>query len=136
MKYTAGPNPGGIYINGVDLGPAFSGPGSNPQYTEVAYNVPLTVGANLNWVPATTTRLAADQTTRTSTKRQWDVFVLWTFNPEVGLRVLANNLAPRDYSTETYNDFDNPLSRLTERTQVVSGGPSFTNWQLRLELKL
>ncbi|MBK7189720.1 MAG: hypothetical protein IPH86_13835 [bacterium] len=41
-----GPNPGGIYINGVDLGPAFSGPGSNPQYTAVAYNVPLTVGAN------------------------------------------------------------------------------------------
>ncbi|MBL8312601.1 MAG: TonB-dependent receptor [Rubrivivax sp.] len=97
---------------------------------------PLTVGANLNWVPATTTRLAADQTTRTSTKRQWDVFVLWTFNPEVGLRLLANNLVPRDYSTETYNDIDNPLSRLTERTHVVSGGPSFTNWQLRLELKL
>lgn len=41
-----GPNPGGVYINGVDLGPAFSGPGSNPQYTAVAYNVPLNVGAN------------------------------------------------------------------------------------------
>jgi iron complex outermembrane receptor protein len=97
---------------------------------------PLTLGANLNWVPATTTRLAADQTTRTSTKRQWDVFALWTFSPEVGLRLMANNLIPRDYATETYNDIDNPLSRLTERTHVVSGGPSFTNWQLRLELKL
>jgi hypothetical protein len=41
-----GPNPGGVYINGVDLGPAFSGPGSNPQYSAVAYNVPLNLGAN------------------------------------------------------------------------------------------
>lgn len=41
-----GPNPGGIYINGVDLGPSFSGPGSNPTYTAVAYNVPLNGGAN------------------------------------------------------------------------------------------
>jgi hypothetical protein len=41
-----GPNPGGIYINGVDLGPAFSGPGSNPQYSAVAFNVPLNLGTN------------------------------------------------------------------------------------------
>ena len=41
-----GPNPGGVYINGVDLGPAFSGPGSNPQYSAVAYNVPLIAGTN------------------------------------------------------------------------------------------
>ena len=41
-----GPNPGGIYINGVDLGPAFSGPGATPQYTAVAYNVPLNAGSN------------------------------------------------------------------------------------------
>ncbi|MBK9472449.1 MAG: hypothetical protein IPO18_09210 [bacterium] len=41
-----GPNPGGVYINGVDLGAAFSGPGSSPQYSAVAYNVPLNVGAN------------------------------------------------------------------------------------------
>jgi hypothetical protein len=41
-----GPNPGGIYINGADLGPAFSGPGAGQQYTAVAYNVPLSAGAN------------------------------------------------------------------------------------------
>jgi hypothetical protein len=41
-----GPNPGGVYINGVDLGPAFSGPGASPQYTAVAYNVPLIAGTN------------------------------------------------------------------------------------------
>lgn len=41
-----GPNPGGVYINGVDLGPAFSGPGANQQYSAVAYNVPLSAGSN------------------------------------------------------------------------------------------
>jgi hypothetical protein len=41
-----GPNPGGVYINGADLGPAFSGPGAGQQYTAVAYNVPLNVGTN------------------------------------------------------------------------------------------
>ena len=49
---------------------------------------------------------------------------------------MANNLAPRDYATETFNDIDNTLSGLTERTHSINGGPSYTNWQLRLELKL
>lgn len=41
-----GPNPDGVYLNGSSLGPAFSGPGSNPQYSAVAYNVPLNAGVN------------------------------------------------------------------------------------------
>ena len=96
---------------------------------------PLTLGGNLNWVPATLTRLAADQTTATTTKQQWDVFALWAINPSAGLRLMANNLIPRDYNTETYNDSTGPAGAL-ERTHAISGGPSHTNWQLRLELKL
>ena len=98
--------------------------------------LPLTLGGNFNWVPATTTRLAADQTTRPTTKRQWDAYALWAFNPDVGLRLMANNLLPRAYATENLNDSDNPASGLLERTRVVSGGPTYTNWQVRLELKL
>jgi len=99
---------------------------------------PLTLGGNVNWVPATLTRLAEDQTTATTTKRQWDLFALWTFSPSVALRVMANNVDPRDYNTETFNDSDasGTASGLTERTRVLSGGASFTNWQMRLELKL
>jgi len=41
-----GANPGGIYLNGADLGPAFSGVGADQQYSAVAYNVPLNAGAN------------------------------------------------------------------------------------------
>jgi hypothetical protein len=49
---------------------------------------------------------------------------------------MANNLLPRTYATENLNDSDNPASGLLERTRVVSGGPTDTNWQVRLELKL
>ena len=41
-----GPNPDGIYLNGVSLGAAFSGPGANTTYTAVATNVPLNNGFN------------------------------------------------------------------------------------------
>ena len=41
-----GPNPGGIYVNGIDLGPSFSGLGANVERTAVAYNVPLNPGVN------------------------------------------------------------------------------------------
>ena len=97
---------------------------------------PLTLGGNLNWVPGTTTRLAADQTTATSMKRQWDMFALWTFSPTVGLRVMATNLLPRDFTTGTVNDSAGLADGSTDRTRNLSGGPSYTNWQLRLELKL
>jgi outer membrane receptor for ferrienterochelin and colicins len=96
---------------------------------------PLTLGGNLNWVPATTTRLAADETSSVSTKRQWDMYALWTFNPSLALRLLANNLAPLDFDTTTVNEAVTSTG-LLQRSTVVSGGPSYTLVQLRLELKL
>ena len=98
--------------------------------------VPLTLGGNLNWVPGYTTRLDVDQTTSVSTKRVWDVFVLWTINPSTGLRLLANNLGPREYTTTGVNGSVNVVTSANERTTSQSFGPSYTNWQLRLELKL
>lgn len=95
---------------------------------------PITLGGNINWVPETTTRLAADQTSTVTKKRQWDVFVLWTVSPGLGLRLMANNLDPLDYATTTVND--SSTAGVLERSTVVSGGPSFTNWQFRVEMKL
>ncbi|MDP1901677.1 MAG: TonB-dependent receptor [Rubrivivax sp.] len=95
---------------------------------------PLTLGGNLNWVPGYTTRLEADQTSTVSTKLVWDAFALWAFSPDVGLRLLGNNLAPRAYTTTSVNDTLTPTG--AERTTSVSRGPSYTNLQLRLELKL
>lgn len=95
---------------------------------------PLTLGGNVNWVPGYTTRLEAAQTATVSTKVVWDAYALWTFNPSTALRVLANNLAPRDYTNSSVTDV--ALATATERTSVRSTGPSYVNWQLRLELKL
>jgi outer membrane receptor for ferrienterochelin and colicins len=99
---------------------------------------PLTLGGNVNWVPATLTRWAADETTRTTAKRQWDMYALYSFSPAVALRLMADNLLPRDYATESFSDFDSdgagPLA--AERTRHLSSGPSHVNLQLRLELKL
>lgn len=99
---------------------------------------PLTLGGNVNWVPSTLTRWAADETTRTAAKRQWDLFALWTFSPAVGLRVMANNLLPRDYASESFSGFDPDGAgpRAAEQTRHLSGGPTHVNLQLRLELKL
>ncbi len=90
----------------------------------------LTLGGNVNWVPGYRTQLSAEQFTTVSTKRVWDAFGLWTFNPSAGLRVLASNLDPRDYVGTNAIQVDN----LRESTRTVN--PGSTNWQVRLELKL
>lgn len=99
--------------------------------------VPITLGGNLNWVPAYTTRLDVDQTTSVSTKQVWDLFVLWTVNPSTGLRLLGSNLDPREYVTTGVNSAVNPLNNNTvERTTSQGFNTNYINWQLRLELKL
>lgn len=101
-------------------------------------SLPLTLGGNLNWVPGTTTLVEVGQTTRSSTKQVWDAYALWAFNPSVALRLLGNNLAPRDFASTTRSDTvaDASTGPATERTTVRSSGPSYVNLQLRLELKL
>ena len=96
--------------------------------------VPFTLGGNVNWVPSTTTRIEADQTTSVSSKQVWDAYALWTINPATGLRLLGSNLNPRDYANTSIND--SVIAGITERTTQRTVGPSFINWQLRLELKL
>ena len=98
--------------------------------------LPLTLGGNLNWVPATTTRLDVNQTTRAGTKQVWDLYSLWSFSPAVGLRLLANNVDPRDYATTGETDTVNVLAAANERTTTSNLQKSYTRWQLRLELKL
>jgi iron complex outermembrane receptor protein len=96
--------------------------------------IPLTLGGNLNWVPEVRTRLAEDRVTVSTRKQVFDLYGLWTFNPQVGLRLLASNLAPLDYGNSNQIDFEREGRRISET--ALSSGPSFTNWQLRLELKL
>jgi iron complex outermembrane receptor protein len=95
---------------------------------------PLSAGGNVNVVPETRTRLDESQTSIASRKRVWDMYALWTFNPALGLRLLANNLAPLDSSSTDI--IDSTVAGVGERTRRFSTGPSAVNWQLRLEMKL
>jgi outer membrane receptor for ferrienterochelin and colicins len=91
---------------------------------------PLTVGSNLNHTPGYRTRLEADRFIVQPEKNVLDAFALWTFSPELKLRLsLSNALAP-DLSATTV--VDGAALRETNRTTTRS----FVNTQLRLEIKL
>lgn len=98
--------------------------------------LPLTLGGNVNWVPGYRTQTAEDRAVQVGSKRVVDVFALWMFSPEVGLRLLGNNITARDYASQTDFDYADPLTAAPLRETSRSFGPSFANWQLRLELKL
>lgn len=93
-------------------------------------SLPLTLGGNVNYTPAYQIQQTELQLTDLDKKRVADAFALWTFNPELALRVSATNLAPLDYFTGSVITTNNAV--VTSR----SGGPSYTQWQLRLEMKL
>ena len=81
-------------------------------------------------MPAYATQEDDRQRTTTGAKRVLDVYGLWTFGPAAALRVLASNLAPRDY--ESRNTIT--TAGFVETARTVN--PGAVNWQLRLELKL
>jgi iron complex outermembrane receptor protein len=55
---------------------------------------------------------------------------MWNFTPEQSLRLSASNLTPLDYYTGSLSTTDAQI--ITTR----SGGPSYTQWQLRWEMKI
>jgi outer membrane receptor for ferrienterochelin and colicins len=90
----------------------------------------LTIGGNLNHTPGYRTRLEADRFIVQSEKNVLDAYALWTFTPELKLRLsLSNALAP-DTSATTVVD----SAALTETNRTTTR--SFVNTQLRLEIKL
>jgi iron complex outermembrane receptor protein len=91
---------------------------------------PLTLGGNLNHTPGYRTRLEADRTMVQSEKNVLDVYALWTFSPELRLRLSLSNTLARDGVSTTVVD----SAAVTETSRTTT--PSFANAQLRLEMKL
>jgi len=127
----------GLYRSSVEgiAGPDNRLDGQSPATLNIGADyrlrgLPLSVGGNFNWVPGYRTQEAPDRAVTVSRKIVHDAYALWTFSPALGLRLLASNVVPRDY--ETSNQFDTGTLRETSR----SAGPSYANWQLRLEMKL
>jgi len=97
--------------------------------------LPLTLGGNLNWLPGYRTQLTAGQAVTVGRKQVFDAYGLWTFSPQVALRLLASNLTAADYDSGSVSE-GRDLSGQAIRESVAGLSPSYINWQLRLELKL
>jgi len=93
-------------------------------------SLPLTLGATLNWTPANTIQQSALQQSETTRKLVLDAFAMWSFNPNAQLRLSGSNVAPLDYSSATL------FNTATQQIASESAGRSYTQWQLRLELKV
>jgi outer membrane receptor for ferrienterochelin and colicins len=97
--------------------------------------LPLLVGGTLNWVAGYRTQLSAEQSVTTGSKSVFDAYALWTLSPDVALRLTSGNLSARDYANGSQADNVDSAGRATRET-VSSIGPSWINWQVRVELKL
>jgi outer membrane receptor for ferrienterochelin and colicins len=93
-------------------------------------NTPLSLGGNLNWTPAYTTRLSDVQTAEQGKKIGLDAYALWVFSPTMQLRTTFSNIDPRDYIT------GGSVDSLGVRETSVNTAPTYVNLQLRLEIKL
>ncbi len=93
-------------------------------------SLPLSLGASVNWTPANTVQQTAITEASSSRKLVADAFALWNVNQQTSLRLSASNFAPLDYSNGSFTQ--TPDSQV--RTQ--SSGASYTQWALRLEIKI
>lgn len=97
-------------------------------------SAPLTLGANVNHTPGYRTRLDADRTVVQSEKNVIDAYALWTFSPELKLRLSLSNLLAADTQSTTRVETRVDDRDLAETSRVSSR--SWLNTQLRLEMKL
>lgn len=92
--------------------------------------IPLTVGGNINWTPAYEIQSSNVQINQTGIKRQVDLYGLWKFNPNLQVRLSANNLRANDYLSGSIVNSDT-LNRIDYNTSKT-----YTTWTLRIEMKL
>ena len=60
---------------------------------------PLTLGASVNWTPATEYQISANERVSTGERRQFEAYGLWKFKGGNQVRLFANNLGAYDYLT-------------------------------------
>lgn len=93
-------------------------------------SLPLSLGLTLNWTPSTTIQQTLLTESTASRKLVADGFALWAINTEQSLRLSASNLSAQNYFTGSISNTGDQI--VTSR----SGGPSYTQWQLRWEMKI
>jgi iron complex outermembrane receptor protein len=92
-------------------------------------SLPLKVGGTLNITPGYTVRIDDSQRLKSGLRTSLDAYGLWTFAPDLALRLSVANLMPRDQlQSGTVVDATGSQS-----VETVSQG--WTNVSLRLEMK-
>lgn len=91
---------------------------------------PLTLGGSISFTPGYAVQLDTSRTATVDTRQVIDAYALWTFAPDLKLRVSASNLAARDSVSTTTVD------GATTRQTATTWGRSSTAWAVRLEMKL
>lgn len=91
---------------------------------------PLTLGGSISFTPGYAVQLDANRSATVDTRQVIDAYALWTFAPDLKLRVSASNLAARDSVSTTTVD------GATTRQTATTWGRSSTAWAVRLEMKL
>jgi iron complex outermembrane receptor protein len=93
-------------------------------------SLPLTLGGNLNWTPAYDVQQTATQRVSVGTKRSFEAFATWVFNPGLQVRLGATDLLPLDYTSLSSVD----TGRIRDSSE--SHSRTRTQWSLRVEVKL
>ncbi|MGV7211107.1 TonB-dependent receptor plug domain-containing protein [Oxalobacteraceae bacterium A2-2] len=91
--------------------------------------LPLTLGASLNWTPAITVQTSTTQVVETGRKRQIDAYGLWRFNAANQLRISASNLAAEDALGSNLVTTNGLVQLATTVNQT------YTVWSVRYETK-
>jgi iron complex outermembrane receptor protein len=89
------------------------------------------VGGSVHWVPAYRLQSTDTQSSVTSARRTLDVYALWTVDRNTRLRFSASNVLPRDYGNSS--SIVTPANTIQS---VENSGPTWTAWQVRLEMML
>lgn len=90
----------------------------------------LTLGGNVNHTPGYRTRLDVDRMVVQNEKTVLDAYALWTFSPDLKLRLTLSNLLAADTVSTTQVENAGVLDTSHSRSR------SWLNTQLRLEMKL
>ena len=93
-------------------------------------SLPMSLGASINYTPATQIQQTVLQANTTSHKLVTDAFVLWNIDLNTMVRLSATNLTAQDYSNGSV------IATSDQLITSSSIGRTFTLWQLKLELKI
>ena len=91
---------------------------------------PVSIGGNIAWTPAYTTQQSDTQLQKTSTRRVYDAYALWTVNSLAKLRLSLSNISPIDGLNTGVTLADG------QRQTIVSTGRTDMSVALRLEVRL